>query len=393
PPPCLAWARDEPPSPYDQDAPAGASRDHLSDQARPSIDVASFQSSLPDDQVAGPSRWWAFTRHRPDGSLTSPLSPRQPSQEDSSWRGSHNRERSRSIAWLASSISRRPNEDGSAKGKDPESLSRIPEAPSRANTSGMHLDLPAPDPVITLAQNKTPGWDTPWSPRPPNDLISRHAPNGNAEHGSSQHSDNEKEMLSPWQRRRKRFRVYILTNVYVPLLFRFINITFTTAALAIAIRIRINEKHHGLTGAVGSSPTLVIIFAPLTLVHVMVAIYLEYFGRPLGLWRTSGKLAHTLLEVVFICAWSAALALCFDNFFTSIIPCASPESTEWYNDLPRTSAINVPTDVGHLVCEEQLALICLVGVGLIMYCYNLVISLFRIFEKVKYHHPTSLTVT
>src|SRR5258708_6428250 len=51
------------------------------------------------------------------------------------------------------------------------------------------------------------------------------------------------------------------------------------------------------------------------------ALKLEYFGRPVGLWQTSGKLAHTLSEVLFICAWSAALSLCFDNFFTSLIPC------------------------------------------------------------------------
>ena len=119
---------------------------------------------------------------------------------------------------------------------------------------------------------------------------------------------------------------------------------------------------------------------------------MEYFGRPLGLWRTSAKLAHTLVEVVFICAWSAALALAFDNFFTSVIPCASSSSTAWYNQIPRTSSPeNLDGLVGKHICQEQLALICLVGVGLIMYCWNLIISLFRIFEKVKYH-PSSVSV-
>jgi len=185
---------------------------------------------------------------------------------------------------------------------------------------------------------------------------------------------------------KNRFRAFILSNIYVPLLFRFINITFTTSALAVAIRIRQWETDFSLMGAVGSSPTLVIIFAPLTLVHVMVAIYLEYFSRPLGLWRTSGKLAHTLLEVCFICAWSAALSLCFDNYFTSPIPCAPASSIAWYSELPR-APLNSPDvgQIGGVICDGQLALICLVMVGLIMYCTNLVISLFRIFEKVKYH--------
>lgn len=129
----------------------------------------------------------------------------------------------------------------------------------------------------------------------------------------------------------------------------------------------------------------------------MVAIYLEYFGRPLGLWRTSSKLAHTLTEVLFICAWSAALSLSFDNFFTSLVPCAAPSSTAWYNRLPRPQSPMMDLGrheggVGDRVCDDQTALICLVGVGLIMYCINLIISLFRIFEKVKYH-PGAHTVT
>jgi hypothetical protein len=152
----------------------------------------------------------------------------------------------------------------------------------------------------------------------------------------------------------------------------------------------------------------VVIFAPLTLVHVICAIYvrssappwifftfirfqLEYFGRPLGLWRTSGKLGHTLSEVLFICAWSAALSLSFDDFFTSLIPCASPSFISWYNRLPRPAS-PLPDlkegSVGDQLCDSQLALICLVFVGLIMYCTNLVISLFRIFEKVKYSMPS-----
>jgi len=157
-----------------------------------------------------------------------------------------------------------------------------------------------------------------------------------------------------------------------------------------AIHIRHIEISTGTKGAIGSSPIVVIIFAPLTLVHVMAAIYLDYFGRPLGLWRTSAKLAHTLSETLFICLWSAALSLCFDNFFTSLIPCASHTSLSWYNELPRPD-YSAPTLQGQEICDSQLALICLVGVGLIAYCTNLIISLFRIFEKVKYHTAAART--
>lgn len=160
-------------------------------------------------------------------------------------------------------------------------------------------------------------------------------------------------------------------------------------------------------GLTSPPSVLVIIFAPLTLVHVMLAIYvisayrsfpaatdpgifaqLEYFGRPLGLWHTSGKLAHTLLETLFICAWSAALSLCFDNYFTSVIPC-SESGNEWYNELSPPPTLPDVGSFGPAICNNQVALIFLVCFGLVMYCMSLIISLYRIFEKVKYIGPTN----
>jgi hypothetical protein len=250
---------------------------------------------------------------------------------------------------------------------------------------GLTIDLPPPPTAsFTLAQSRTPGWDSPWTAR-----AARN------DHSQAQdlfgYDEDEDEKLTRWSARKKRLRRFVLTNTYVPLLFRFINISFTTAALAIAIRIRTYELRYHVMGAVGSSPMIVIIFAPPTLVHVMVAIYLEYFGRPLGLWNTSSKLTHTLLEVFFICAWSAALSLCFDNLFTSLVPCTAPSSISWYNQIPRPADLDFPNlgrhqgGVGDRICDDQLALIIVVGIGLIMYCMNLFISLFRIFQKVKYH--------
>jgi len=152
---------------------------------------------------------------------------------------------------------------------------------------------------------------------------------------------------------------------------------------------RLLEIKHHILGSIGSSPTLVIIFAPPTLVHVMAAIYLEYFGRPLGIWSTSAKLTHTLSEVFFICMWSASLSLCFDNYFTTPLQCTPISATNWWNELPPSEnsladdGITDPFLIGQL-CRRQLALICLVFFGLSLYCWNLVISLFRIFEKVKH---------
>ncbi|KIO28770.1 hypothetical protein M407DRAFT_6555 [Tulasnella calospora MUT 4182] len=114
---------------------------------------------------------------------------------------------------------------------------------------------------------------------------------------------------------------------------------------------------------------------------------LEYFGRPVGLWQTSAKLLHTLLEVVFICAWSASLALCFNDFFTTPLECGPASADRWWSDLPvmpnEVAERFQGTAEGRTLCREQLALICLAFVTLSSYCSNLVISLFRIIEKVK----------
>ncbi|KAF8547129.1 hypothetical protein OG21DRAFT_960422 [Imleria badia] len=343
------WAQDEPPSPTDQSDEADRLGPRTIVTVRPPDLASSSRSSFErrTRESDNRSRWWTFVR------------PRQGSTKHD-WRAfdtvQHNQPQTddRQSRYLVSLRDRRSNE------------SPIPRS-----------TVPSP------ARSKTRGRDSPRRGRNESQDEIRG-------HYMAERQDTESGEKSTLPRSRKnRVRAFILSNIYVPLLFRFINITFTTSALAVAIRIRQWETDYNVMGAVGSSPTLVIIFAPLTLVHVMVAIYLEYFSRPLGLWRTSGKLAHTLLEVCFICAWSAALSLCFDNYFTSSIPCAPASSTAWYSQLPRPP-LNSPGigQIGHTLCDSQLALICLVMVGLIMYCTNLVISLFRIFEKVKYHAGT-----
>ncbi|KAI0331934.1 hypothetical protein GY45DRAFT_1247797 [Cubamyces sp. BRFM 1775] len=388
------WARDEPPSPHEHEP----HERQFPDSRRPS-DVASLQSSIPEDP--GPSRWWSFARHRPMDSGSMPLSPgsqlQQQQQSSEPQRPARRpREGSRSVTlpWFNVSYLRRSQEQEREDDDSPTTLRESDREASQSATpqanprNRLHIDMPPTSGPFTLAHNRTPGWDTPWTSSHPGGMEDNHEPYTNE---SGSHHDDEK--LTPWQRRRKRLRAYMMYNIYVPLLFRLCNIVLTTAALAIAIRIRIIEARSGVTGALGSSPTLVIIFASLTLVHVMIAIYLEYFGRPLGLWHTSWKLAYTLFEVVFICTWSAALALSFDNFFTSLVPCASASSISWYSHLPRPSLPNgingFEGGVGDTLCDDQVALICLVGVGLMMYCFNLFIALFRIFEKVKYH-PTSV---
>ncbi|KAI5124623.1 hypothetical protein M0805_004233 [Coniferiporia weirii] len=403
------WASDEPPSPSEQQIPLSSSGNSI--HPRPSqsgLSTTGESTASTSNQTAtqiygqrDEPLWWMFTRKgREEGP------PQRSSAARHNWpilasrsNGSPaERERDRPMkqramsTWLSGAQRvRQPLIEGDPDPSSDEERNR--------RSWGLHIPLPTPAP-FTLSQNRTPGWETPWSPRVGQPLPAMNGQGSNL--GTRESSPGlangfgeitQERGRTRWYYRRKALRAFILNNTYVPLLFRVINITLTTAALAVAITIRRTETKYNILGAVGSSPIIVIIFAPLTLVHVMVAIYLEYFGRPLGLWRTSSKLIHTLSETLFVCAWSAALSLCFDNFFTSVIGCASPSSISWYNEIPRPTP-DVPNlgrgegEPGDYICDHQVALICLVFLGLIMYCSNLFISLFRIFEKVKYHIAT-----
>ncbi|KAB5589522.1 hypothetical protein CTheo_7029 [Ceratobasidium theobromae] len=400
------YARDEPPSPTTERRPEALT-------VQPTIHI--------DDHTA-------LLSPRQSGSLrsfnptTQPISPT--SEERSGW-------------WSYVPYPLRKASQGSILNKRKGSGSSEPEhEPEPGPSRNPNLKVQLPSGPFTLNQTHTPGWETPWAPHPP----AAYRANGRDRAPTADMYSGGKELANMASRRtaddddrtrprgrlvrmKRRLRVYILQNNYVPLVslplpldctnslqfIRLLNIAFTATTLAVGISTRRLELAHGILGSIGSSPTLVIIFAPPTLVHVMAAIYvclyascmtrthstprpdpqLEYFGRPLGIWSTSAKLIHTLSEVFFICMWSASLSLCFDNYFTTPLLCTPPSSTKWWNELsPSGNALpDDLTDNPKLVeqlCDRQLALICLVFFGLTLYCWNLVISLFRIFEKVKH---------
>ncbi|KAF5390308.1 hypothetical protein D9757_002816 [Collybiopsis confluens] len=368
-----AWAIDEDETPSPQEEPS------LPQQIPgASTDAASFRSNSDlgrnrhrhHEGSSSLSRWFAFTLPRHSGREF------QDSAFESNGKTFLFKDKRKS--WLPSptvrefpsSFSKRTNEKNPAGSSE-----HRPMGSERRKEWHMSIAMPPASAPFTMNQTNSPGWETPWTSR-----VGAQGPfHARSREGGS--AFDEGEILeshtgtsgshddSRWKSRRKRLRIFLLNNPYVPLLtlsfklFRIINISFTAGTLAVAIRIRLAEMRYGVEGVVGSSPTLIIIFAPLTLVHVISAIYLEYFGRPLGLWRTSAKLAHTLSEVLFICAWSAALSLCFDNFFTSLVPCAPPSAISWYNKIPRPNS-DLPTvegSVGDFLCDSQLALICLPG--------------------------------
>ncbi|KAG8795760.1 hypothetical protein FRC12_010201 [Ceratobasidium sp. 428] len=186
-----------------------------------------------------------------------------------------------------------PQSPPPAQSADDPSSSR-----GRGGARGNTLKLSLPAGPFTLNQTQTPGWETPWAPHPPA-AYRGGGPNGVSKDrggdgsqfyaggkelgplasrrtaGGDDDDERSKKRGGRWVQTKRRLRLYILKNDYVPLFIRLLNIAFTTTTLAVSISMRNLEKQHGILGSIGSSPTLVIIFAPPTLVHVMAAIYVR----------------------------------------------------------------------------------------------------------------------
>lgn len=249
---------------------------------------------------------------------------------------------------------------------------------SQYPTMSFKARMEHPD-VFTVHQPATPGWASPWKPE-------KRGHGGHHGAGYFPRTDSGRTIKSldgnsSWIEAWKNFLIH---NPFVPLLFRTINIAFTSATLAVAIKLLIILRSEGASDAVGASPLVAIVFAPLSLLHVGIQIWLEYFGRPIGLWTVQSKLSYTVVELIFICLWSAELSLTFDNYFTSTLVCIPYESPYVGPRFPPGDRPDPLRNPGRkpYICRLQGTLIGLVFVSLLAYVIALTVSLFRIFVRV-----------
>jgi hypothetical protein len=196
-----------------------------------------------------------------------------------------------------------------------------------------------------------------------------------------------------------------LENPFSPLFIRTINLCLIATTLGLAAHIRVQETQHDAIGIMGSSTLFAVVVAPFAIVHIFITLYvshvlpsprscparltssrwqIEYFGRPIGLWRISKKMFYTLTELIFICLYSAILALVFGDLFTSSLECTSWTPYRRYNLPPPTTVgdANVDGTVADSICQQQIAQVVVVFLSVIFYIIVLVISLWRIFAKV-----------
>jgi hypothetical protein len=196
---CIAWAKNEPPSPTDSDRdqhPSSPSTSGSSEARRADIDYT------PRGPPGGEHRWFPFTRHLP-------LLPTSELFTGATGESSPTRLEKRPAIFRTPS-SLREAYTAALSEKNAES------GPSRK--PGLRITMPTPPSTpYTLSRNQTPGWDSPWAPKPLESLfpqsISEQLQNGR----SSKEQDDSIITERWWPRTRKRARAYLLNNTYVPL--------------------------------------------------------------------------------------------------------------------------------------------------------------------------------
>jgi hypothetical protein len=88
--------------------------------------------------------------------------------------------------------------------------------PSRKPVLRIAMPTP-PSTPYTLSCNRTPGWDSPWAPKPIESLFPRSI-SEQLQNGRSQEEQDDSVIIERWwPRTRKRARAYLLNNTYVPL--------------------------------------------------------------------------------------------------------------------------------------------------------------------------------
>jgi hypothetical protein len=213
-----------------------------------------------------------------------------------------------------------------------------------------------------------------------------------------------------WKRRLRR---KLFLDARVTIWIRFVNLAVAVCSLGLAVTIRKELFALRLPGLIGPSTTLVIAYSSLTIIHIFIAVYREYFGRPIGLWGLRSKMLWVCLDLLFVALWSSALTLQINDLIDTPLNCV-PQKAWWEEgrsseyaallddlDVLRASNSNVPdygvsgtlglilpdvittSSLAREACRRQEGGIALALMTLLLYGGNMVLSLFRIFETVR----------
>jgi hypothetical protein len=213
-----------------------------------------------------------------------------------------------------------------------------------------------------------------------------------------------------WKRRLRR---KLFLDARVTIWIRFVNLAVAVCSLGLAVTIRKELFALRLPGLIGPSTTLIIAYSSLTIIHIFIAVYREYFGRPIGLWGLRSKMLWVCLDLLFVALWSSGLTLQINDLIDTPLNCVSQsawweegrssEYAELLNDLDvlrssdatledlgisATLGLILPdaitgSNLAREACRRQEGGIALALMTLLLYGGNMVLSLFRIFETVR----------
>ncbi|OCF33215.1 hypothetical protein I316_04956 [Kwoniella heveanensis BCC8398] len=218
---------------------------------------------------------------------------------------------------------------------------------------------------------------------------------------------------------RRRYRRMLFLDARVTIWLRLVNLAVVVVLLGLAVTIRLELYHLRLAGLIGSSTTMNISYSTLTILHVLTAIYREYFGKPIGLWGLRSKMLWVCLDLLFVGLWSSALTLSTNDLIATPLECTSgnawwraglaDEYAELLDELKLLSGTNgtsttsiaegvthashsltitlpqmvISSSLAREACRRQAGCIALSLLALLLYGGNMVLSLFRIFETVR----------
>ncbi|KAL1410895.1 hypothetical protein Q8F55_001838 [Vanrija albida] len=199
-----------------------------------------------------------------------------------------------------------------------------------------------------------------------------------------------------------KLRRMLFLDARVTIYIRLFNLGVVATLLGLAVTIRNEQQKIGASGSIGPSTTLIIAYSSFTMVHVLLAMYREYFGRPIGLWGLRSKMLWVCLDLLFVALWSSATTLAINDYIDTPLDC-SPIAPWWtYGHDDRgvdatvafarrgaaTFATTIPesvkaSEMAADVCRRQAGVLTICLIALLLYCGNMVLSLFRIFETVR----------
>lgn len=205
---------------------------------------------------------------------------------------------------------------------------------------------------------------------------------------------------------RKKMRRMLFLDARITIYIRLVNLGMAATLLGLAITIRLMLIDLDIDGVIGPSTTLIIAYACLTIVHALMAIYKEYFGRPIGLWGLRSKMLWVCLDLLFIALWSSGATLAINDYINTPLDCTPmmpwwTSGSAYYNyqysfhpqrltarastnnrDLQITDELRASPKVAH-ICQRQIGCFTVAILALLLYCGNMILSLFRIFETVR----------